>query len=400
MPSVGREFPGDPATILLMGLLPRAAATPEVLLHWLALRLMPGLGTRRVLELYERYQSPVNILRAEPEELVRAGVPPAVARSLASGCTFEEAAEQLERAKSLGVELIPIDDERYPPRLREIFDPPFLLFVLGRTELLQSVMVAIVGSRVASTYGTTVARRLGRDLAAAGVSVVSGMARGIDTAAHEGALEAGTTVAVYGCGLDVIYPAENRKLAERIAAQGAIVSEFPFGSPAHPQNFPIRNRTVSGLSEAVVVVEGKQYSGSLITARLALDQNREVFAVPGNITNPMSFGPNLLLKQGAQVVQSANDIVDGLRPEVRARLARQQALELPAQTPSLAGPMASAAAEILKLLRTDTPVYLDELIEQLPHLSSSEIIALLFDLEEAGRIRQLPGRCYIRIWDK
>jgi DNA processing protein len=382
-----------------MALLPQAAATPEVLLHWLALRLMPGLGTRRVLDLYERFGSPVEIVRADPEELEKEGVPPAVARGLASGCTFEEAAEQLDRARSLGVELIPIDDGRYPPRLREIFDPPFLLFVLGRTELLHSIMVAIVGSRVASTYGTTVARRLGRDLAAAGITVVSGMARGIDTAAHEGALEAGTTAAVYGCGLDVIYPAENRKLAERIAAQGAIVSEFPFGSPAHPQNFPIRNRTVSGLSEAVVVVEGKQYSGSLITARLALDQGREVFAVPGNITSPLSFGPNLLLKQGAQLVQSADDILDGLRPEVRAQLARQQTLELPAQAQPGAHPMAAAAAEILKLLKTDTPVYLDELIERLPHLSSSEIIALLFDLEEAGRIRQLPGRCYIRVWD-
>lgn len=377
----------------------RATASPEVLLHWLALRLMPGLGTRRVLELYERYRSPVEIVRADPRELESAGVPPAVARSLASGCTFEEAAEQIERARSLGVELIPIDDERYPPRLREIYDPPYLLFVRGRVELLQSVMVAIVGSRVATAYGTTVARRLGRDLAAAGVTVVSGMARGIDTAAHEGALEAGTTAAVFGCGLDVIYPAENRKLAERITSQGVILSEFPFGYPAHPQNFPIRNRTVSGLSEAVIVVEGKQYSGSLITARLALDQNREVFAVPGNITSPMSFGPNLLLKQGAQLVQSATDVLDGLRPEIRLRLARQQTLEPAAQPPVEAGPMAASAARILKLLKTDTPVYLDELIERLPDLSSSEIIALLFDLEEAGRIRQLPGRCYIRVWD-
>lgn len=359
---------------------------------------MPGLGTRRALELYERYGSPVAILQADPGELEAAGVPPAVARSLASGCTFEEAAEQMERAKSLGAELVAIDDERYPPRLREIFDPPILLFVLGRVELLHSIMVALVGSRVASTYGTTVARRLGRDLAAAGITVVSGMARGIDTAAHEGALEAGATAAVFGCGLDVIYPAENRKLAERIVRQGMIVSEFPFGSPAHPQNFPIRNRTVSGLSEAVVVVEGKQYSGSLITARLALDQNREVFAVPGNITNPMSFGPNLLLKQGAQLVQSAEDILDGLGPQVRAQLARQQPLALETETQLVSGPMSAYAGQILALLHTDTPVYLDELIERLPHLSSSEIIALLFDLEEAGRIRQLPGRCYIRVW--
>ncbi|MGB9609835.1 MAG: DNA-processing protein DprA [Bryobacteraceae bacterium] len=377
-----------------------ATAPAEVLLHWMALRLMPGLGTRRVLELYEHFGSPVDICRADASELESLGVPPAVAQSLVSGCTFEEAAEQIQRAKTMGVELVALDDARYPGRLREIYDPPFLLFVQGRVELLDSVMVAIVGSRVATAYGATVARRLGRDLAAAGVTVVSGMARGVDTAAHEGALEAGATAAVFGCGLDVIYPAENRKLAERIARQGLIVTEFPFGSPAHPQNFPIRNRMVSGLSEAVVVVEGKQYSGSLITARLALDQNREVFAVPGNITNPMSFGPNLLLKQGAQLVQSAEDILDGLGPQVRARLARQQRLPLETQANPQDGPMSAFAAQILALLSPDQPVYLDELIERLPHLSSSEIIALLFELEEAGRIRQLPGRCYIRRWEE
>lgn len=384
-----------------MSLVPRAAATADTLLYWLALRLMPGLGTRRALDLYERYGSAAEILRADPAELESAGVPPAVARSLSSGCTFEQAAEQLERARQMGAQLIPIDDERYPPRLREIFDPPILLFALGRVELLHSIMVAIVGSRVATTYGTTVARRLGRDLALAGVTVVSGMARGIDTAAHEGALEAGATAAVFGCGLDVIYPAENRKLADRIAQQGLIITEFPFGSPAHPQNFPIRNRMVSGLSEGVVVVEGRQYSGSLITARLALDQNREVFAVPGNITNALSFGPNLLLKQGAQLVQSADDILDGLGPQVRARLASQRALplEVQPQAAPAAGPMAGFAAEILAHLNTDTPLHLDELLERLPHLSSSEIIALLFELEETGRIRQLPGRCYIRVWN-
>lgn len=377
---------------------PHAAASPEILLHWLALRLMPGLGARRALDLLEHYGSPVGICRAEPTELEALGIPPAVARSLAAGCTFEEAAEQLEQARRLGVELICIDDPRYPARLREIYDPPILLFVQGRLELLETVKVAIVGSRVSTAYGTAVARRLGHDLAAAGITVVSGMARGIDTAAHEGALEAGCTAAVFGCGLDVIYPAENRKLAERILRQGILLTEFPFATPAHPQNFPIRNRIVSGLSEAVVVVEGKQYSGSLITARLALDQNREVFAVPGNITSPASFGPNLLLKQGAQLVQSAADILDGLGVDVRARLARQRQLDLPTQETPAPAPVSGPAAQILALLHPDRPVHLDEILERLPHLSSSEIIALLFDLEESGHIRQLPGRSYIRAW--
>jgi DNA processing protein len=382
-------------------MMPLRAATQssESLLSWLALRLTPGLGTRRALELLERFGSPAEILQADPAELEAAGVPPAVAQSLASGCTFEEAAGQVERAKALGAELIPLHDERYPERLREIYDPPILLFALGRAELLQSVTVAVVGSRRCTAYGTAVAQRLGRDLAAASVTVLSGMARGVDTAAHEGALSAGgATAAVFGCGLDVIYPAENRKLAERIAREGLLVSEFPFGAPAHPQNFPIRNRCVSGLSEAVVVVEGKQYSGSLITAKLALDQNREVFAVPGNITSPASFGPNLLLKQGAQLVQSAEDILEGLGPRVKLRLQRQQRLELaPAAAP---GPMSGFAEQVFSCLQVDKPVYLDELIERLPQLSSSEIIALLFELEEAGRIRQLPGRSYVKVWSE
>jgi DNA processing protein len=215
----------------------------------------------------------------------------------------------------------------------------------------------------------------------------------------------GGTIAVFGCGLDVIYPAENRKLAERIAKDGLLLSEFPFGAPAHPQNFPIRNRTVSGLSEGVVVVEGEQYSGSLITARLALDQNREVFAVPGNITNKMSFGPNLLIKQGAQLVQATTDILDGLSWEARSRLSGQGRLGLEAVggEPGLGeeiGAMAGIAKEVLFLLEVDKTRQIDELLAGLPHCSSSEIIATLFELELAGRIRQLPGRSYVKVWSE
>jgi len=383
-----------------MGLLTQPPLTDDRILHWLALLMTPGLGTRRAMDLVERYGSPERILRLDARELEAAGVAPAVASSMAAGCSFAPAAEVAERGKRMGVEVIPWEDARYPARLREIYDPPLLLFAMGRVELLSAVMVAIVGSRQPTAYGQAVAERLGKDLAAAGVTVVSGMARGIDTAAHNGALAArGGTVAVFGCGLDVIYPAENRALAERIAREGLLASEFPLGTPGHAQNFPIRNRIISGLSEGVVVVEGKQYSGSLITARLALDQNREVFAVPGNITSPASFGPNLLIKQGAQLVQSAEDIVNGLGTEARRRLSRQAVLPAQAQ-PAAAGPMAHIGEEVLRYLQVDKALPLDELIEAIPHVSPSELIAVLFELEEAGRVRQLPGRSYVKVWSE
>ncbi len=378
-----------------------APLTDSQILHWLALILTPGLGTRRAMRLLEHYGSPELILRLDARELEAAGVAPAVASSMAAGCSYTPAAEAAERAKRMGAEVIPWCDPRYPPRLREIYDPPVVLFALGRLELLGTVMVALVGSRSPTAYGQAVAERLGRDLAAAGVTVASGMARGIDTAAHQGALAAGgATVAVFGCGLDVIYPAENRALAERIAREGLLLSEFPPGTPGHAQNFPVRNRVISGMSEGVVVVEGKQYSGSLITARLALDQNREVFAVPGNITNPASFGPNLLIKQGAQLVQSHQDILDGLGAEARLRLARQQALPMAGTQVQAVAPMSHISKEVVRFLTVDKPVHLDELIEALPHASPSELIAVLFELEEAGLVRQLPGKSYVKVWSE
>ncbi len=219
------------------------------------------------------------------------------------------------------VSLVALPDPRYPARLREIFDPPVVLFARGRIELLGSVMLGVVGTRRPTPYGPAVTERLAADLARAGLTIVSGMARGIDTAAHKGALSVGgDTVAVLGCGVDLVYPSENRKLAAELEEKGLVVSEFPMGAPAYPQNFPIRNRIISGMSAGVVVVEGAQYSGSAITARLAMDQGRELFAVPGNVTSKMSWGPNLLIKQGAKLVQEWNDVVAELPPQDRRRL--------------------------------------------------------------------------------
>jgi DNA processing protein len=239
------------------------------------------------------------------------------------------------------------------------------------------------------------------------MTIISGMARGIDTAAHKGVLEVGGgTIAVFGCGIDQIYPAENRKLAEQIAAAGLIITEFPMGAPAYPQNFPIRNRIISGMSAGVLVVEGSEYSGSAITAKLAAEQNREVFAVPGNITSKMSWGPNLLVKQGAKLVQEWNDVVVELKADDRRRLVDQCRKRLSLKDENSeetnvgdpASVLGSAARGILKLLRTDVPMGLDNLIESLEEVSSSEAIAALFELELGGLVRQLPGKSFIRVW--
>jgi len=378
----------------------------EELLHWLALRLVPGLGSRRAVQLIERFRTPLAVFRASPTELEAAGLSGSVARSVASGCTFEEAAEQIDKAKAAGAELVVWNEARYPRRLRDIFDPPLVLFVRGRIELFNTLMIAIVGTRRATPYGLAVATRLAADLGRAGLTVVSGMARGIDTAAHKGALEAhAPTVAVLGCGVDVVYPSENRKLASVIAEQGLLVSEFPMGAPAYPQNFPIRNRIISGMSAGVVVVEGAEYSGSAITARLAMDQGREVFAVPGNITSKMSWGPNLLIKQGAKLVQDVGDILNELPPEERLRLAgptdRQEEADSKAAlsaTDQLLSEAAILERKVLENLSTDAATHIDTLVERLEDHSPSEIIAALFNLEMRGLARQLPGRNFVKIW--
>jgi DNA processing protein len=248
-------------------------------LHWLALRMAAGLGTRKAGQLIGTFRTPQAIFRASRSELEGAGLSPAVAQSISSGCAFEDAATQRQKLLEAGAVLLPLTDPRYPSRLKEIYDPPPLLFARGRVDLLRTLMLAVVGTRRPTAYGTAAASRLAKDLASAGLTIVSGMARGIDTVAHRAVLEAGRdTIAVFGCGVDELYPAENRKLAQQIGEKGLIISEFPMGAPPYPQNFPVRNRIISGLSAGVLVVEGGEYSGSAITAKLAAEQNREIFA--------------------------------------------------------------------------------------------------------------------------
>lgn len=387
--------------------LAQGTLTQEETLHWLALRMVPGVGTLSTLRLLERFKSPSAIFRASPSELEAAGLSPAQARNLASGYSFDDAVEQQQKLLDVGAQLITIHDACYPQRLREIFDPPLLLFAVGRTELLSSAAIAVVGTRRPTPYGLAATERLSADLAKAGLSVISGMARGIDTAAHRAALaEDGDTVAVLGCGVDVLYPVENRKLYEEIGRRGLLVSEFPLGAPAYPQNFPIRNRIVSGVSLGVVIVEGAQHSGSAITAKLAMDQGREVFAVPGNITSKMSWGPNLLIKQGAKLVQDWTDVTNELPAAVRRDLVlkAQQKVLLDGISPSDAAsgtaeePLKALARRLLNCLQVDVPQQLDKLLETFEGASSSELIGALFDLEMSGLVRQLPGKNFVKVW--
>jgi DNA processing protein len=385
------------------------AISQEEELHWLALLMLPGLGTVRSLRLLESFGGPQAIFRASASELEGAGLGSALARSIASGCSFEEAVDQQEKLRELGAQVITLHDPRYPQRLRDIFDPPIVLFARGCVDLLGSYGIAIVGTRRPTPYGVAASERLGADLAQAGLTIVSGMARGVDTAAHRAALSVeGATIAVFGCGVDVLYPADNRRLYESIAQRGLLVSEFPIGAPAYPQNFPIRNRIVSGLSLGVIVVEGAQHSGSAITARLASEQSREVFAVPGNITSKMSWAPNLLIKQGtAKLVQEWNDVVNELPADIRRELVnrgqRQLLLDGGIQSDrgedkGMLAPLQVLSRKVLNYLQVDDPKQLDELLESFEGISSSELIAALFDLEMNGLVRQLPGKNFVKVW--
>jgi len=388
-----------------------ARLTRETELHWLALRMTPGLGTRTAVQLIETFRTPEAVFRASRSELEAAGVSSGLAQSIASGCAFDDAVTQQLKLAEVGAVVVPLTDPRYPARLKEIFDPPPLLFARGRAELMGELMLGIVGTRRPTAYGIAAASRLAKDLAGAGLTIVSGMARGIDTAAHRAALEVGhdaggNTIAVFGCGVDEVYPSENRKLAQQLSKDGLIVSEFPMATPPYPQNFPIRNRIIAGMSVGVLVVEGGEYSGSAITAKLAAEQNREVFAVPGNITSKMSWGPNLLIKQGAKLVQEWNDVVVELQAEDRRRLVgrcrnrlnlKEGESNSSAQS-SLALGMVGPGRELLGHLQPDAPVTLDHLVETLAGTSPSEIIAALFELELEGLVRQLPGKSFIKVW--
>ena len=369
---------------------------------WLALTLTPGLGPTRAKRLVEFFGGVEGVFRASLTELEAAGLPAGAAQSLATGRSIELAQDELARAGSAGIRIVSLDDPECPQELRQIYDPPLLLYVRGNVAAISQPGIAMVGTRHPTPYGMGMAERLACDLAARRVVIFSGLARGVDTFAHRGAVSAkGKTVAVFGTGVDVMYPKENSRLADQILSlDGALISEFPLGTFAAPQNFPIRNRIISGISLGVLVVEAAEYSGTRITARCALEQNREVFAVPGNVTNKNSWGLNTLIKQGAKLVATWEDVWEELPANVRLTLAPEPGPESQAgQTASLFEEPSLSPHEkkIYRVLKADEAQHLDEIIEKLEaELSSSEIFAALFELELAGRVKQLPGKNFVR----
>jgi DNA processing protein len=370
--------------------------------EWLGLSLTPGLGPTKSRKLVEHFGSVDRVFRASLTELEGAGIQPVSAQSLATGNSGEFAREEMARAAELGVTIVSMEDPSYPPRLKEIYDPPLVLYVRGTVEVLTKPGIAMVGTRHPTPYGTGMAERLGCDLAAQGLVIISGMARGVDTASHRGAISAkGKTLAVFGTGVDVIYPKENSRLSEQILALGgALISEFPLATFAAPQNFPIRNRILSGMSVGVLVVEAAEYSGTRITARCALEQNRDVFAVPGNVTNKNSWGPNTLIKQGAKLVATWEDVWEELPTEVRLTLAPAAATESSGASPASLFPdegLPPHEKRILTLLKADESTHIDTLVERLEtEMSSSEIFAALFELELGGKVRQMPGKNFVK----
>lgn len=301
---------------------------------------------------------------------------------LAAASLLEKAELEIEKAQKAGVDVIALGDPRYPAALREIYDPPAVLYVKGSLPSADMPSVAVVGSRVASLYGRTMAEKISREVAAAGVTVVSGLALGIDTAAHEGALAGGgKTIAVLGGGIGRLYPPQNKRLAEKIAASGAVISEYPMDMEAQPGFFPMRNRVISGLSQAVLVIEARQKSGALITADLALEQGRDVLALPGNADSSKSMGTNSLLKQGAKLVVSAADVLAelGFSAVKKAKESRRKSL--------------SAEEERVASLLEDGPLHLDEIAES-SQFSLQKSLSVLSYLEMKGVVKETPGKYF------
>ncbi len=376
---------------------------PHMIRDWVELNMTPGIGPRAAAKLLERFGSAEAVYKATRAELEQLRLPPEAVDTIIARDLLPRAEAEITAVKQLGGEILLLDDGVYPSSLREIYDPPIVLYVKGAwSDCLDRPCIGVVGSRRCSTYGQNAANMLARDLAERGVTVVSGFARGIDAAAHRGALEAnGRTVAVLGTGIDEVYPREHKKLAAEILDRsGALVSQFPLGTPPVSENFPYRNRIISGLSLGVVVVEASEHSGSLITARLAMEQNREVFAVPGNITSRNSFGTNYLIKgAGAKLVQQWQDIASELPQPVAASLLpppfseRKNAVaDRLAFVPEGLSP---AETCVFKLLTPDSPAHVDWLFDK-SKLPISELTAALLSLEIRELVRALPGRCFVR----
>jgi DNA processing protein len=369
---------------------------------WVELNMTPGIGPRAAAKLLERFGSAGAVYGATRSALEQLRLSPEAVDSIIARDRQPNAEAEIDAVRRLGGDILLLDDGVYPASLREIYDPPIVLYVKGAwSECLDQPCIGVVGSRRCSTYGQNAALMLARDLAQRGVTVVSGFARGIDAAAHRGALEAGgRTLAVLGTGLDEIYPRDHAKLAAQILANGgALVTQFPLKTPPVSENFPYRNRIISGLSLGIVVVEAAENSGSLITARLAIEQNREVFAVPGNITSRNSFGTNYLIKgAGAKLVQQWQDIAAELPQQIAARLlppSTKKENTIADRLSLVPEGLSPTETSVFKLLTPDSPAHVDWLVDK-SKLPVPQLTAALLSLEIRDLVRALPGRCFVR----
>ncbi len=359
----------------------------EDIFHWVALNLVPGVGSVYIKRLLDRFQTPEAVFKASMKELLEVeGLGVKAANEIKKGPSEQAVKKELSLLDQFGGKLITIKDKAYPPRLRSIYDPPPLLYLKGELRKEDELAVSIVGSRKTTPYGRWITEKISRALVRNGVTIVSGMARGVDSVAHWGAIsEGGRTLAVLGCGVDVVYPPENRNLFAKIIEQGAVLSEFPMGSPPEGGHFPKRNRIISGLSMGVVVVEAGPDSGSLITANYALEQGREVFAIPGNVGAGGSRGTNRLIKDGAKLVESSDDILEEILPQWQ----REKEEVKPR------GPELSNEERVLYEMLTETPLHIDAMIRE-SRFDPGKVSGLLLSLELKGLIAQWPGKCFTK----
>ena len=372
-----------------------AASKTGSLEAWMRLRTLEGIGDHTLLALVREWHSPDAVLAAPADELVQKGCSPRLAEVIRRGPDRDACrriARELDAIARKRISVRTILDPAYPSRLRTIADPPPLLYVSGSLEESDQLAVAVVGARRATPAGQMITERLANELAAAGFTIVSGLARGVDAAAHRGALTAGgRTVAVLGCGLGRTYPAEHERLRHEIEQRGAVVSELPLDAPPHSGHFPRRNRIISGLSLGVIVTEAAIDSGSLITARLAAEQGREVFAVPGFVRAETSRGTHALIKEGAALIEEGQDVIDAIAPQLepstRARLVTPR-------THAVAEDLGNHERLVYDALSYD-PLTVDHLYER-TGLPVAAVMASLLSLELQRRVRQLPGQRYLK----
>lgn len=355
--------------------------------YYIWLKSIPGIGEKRFFGLKDYFGSPEKVWNASKEELQRIPGMEKLADSVFSSQYREKAEEYMNNLNKNGIRLISIEDSEYPGILKNIHAPPQIIYIKGCMNLFNLSAIAIVGARRATSYGTDMARRLARELAFRGITVISGMARGVDTYAHKGTLEAGgKTIAVMGCGIDIAYPPENSKLMEKVCQSGAVISEYGMGVKPFAPNFPARNRIISGLSKGVVVIEAGEKSGSLITADLALEQGREVFAVPGNADSNFSKGTNSLIKQGAKLVTSVEDILEEFEELKNIKIKNKRNEDLKG--------LSEDERKLIESLDAG-PVHID-MLSRATGYTAQKINTMLMMLELKGVIKQLPGKFFAR----